>query len=115
MGDHGCNRDHSLHSVASWLSHNVGKNYVYRRYVPTENDLKTILSRGPIAIRVRWSTNAGHFVTIGGTNGHGDYWLHDSWQKNQAGKYQVLTYSQIKRYKWPHNRAIGIWDWTMFI
>jgi len=111
-----CNEPKNIAPLARWLKKETGKNYVYRQYVPGEERLKDILKRGPIVLLVNWlSDNSGHFVTLAGTDDNGTYWAHDPWNLNQAGKYEVLTYPELRNYVAPGSGKKANWTWTMYV
>eukprot|EP00658_Telonema_sp_P-2_P033177 TRINITY_DN2440_c0_g1_i1.p1 TRINITY_DN2440_c0_g1~~TRINITY_DN2440_c0_g1_i1.p1 ORF type:complete len:637 (-),score=20.72 TRINITY_DN2440_c0_g1_i1:256-2166(-) len=64
--------------------------------------------RAPIILNVRWEGStecdaSGHALTLAGTNGHGEYYLHDP--EDRADYYQTVTYEQLTHYSTPEANA----------
>lgn len=114
--DNECNQPNSLYASAQWLNNETGKHYVFHEsFVPNKMRLQDVLRRGPIIALISWGVGrGGHYILIAGTNGLGDFWVHDPFVGNQAGKYEILTYAQISRYSGPGFGNNGTWIGTFY-
>jgi hypothetical protein len=59
---------------------------------------KILLDRHPMMVGVVWQNGGGHVMVLGGTNGHGIFYLHDPFHPDGRGSFQSLTYDQVVHY-----------------
>jgi len=70
--------------------------------------LENVLMDGhPVMWNVQWTDGGAHVMVIGGTDGQGNFYVHDPMNKAGRGSWQTLRLSEILYYRPPWSNAVG--------
>lgn len=87
----------------------------------SEERLQAAIAAGPVAVQINWTSLLAHWVTVGGVSKNttpgapATYFVHDPLVENHAGKYQDLSFAEIKKYQEPDGRYFGTWNMTVYV